>query len=163
MSKGKRPRTGTQRVRKQGGTRATSEHALTVARRLATANPTTRVELDCENDLQLLIATILAAQCTDERVNRVTPQLFAKYPRPEDYLAVAPEELEEDIRQTGFFRQKTRSIRGAMEVLISEFGGRVPSEMVGLTLLPGVGRKTANAMSFSGTSSASPALLSTRM
>ncbi|MFH1570466.1 MAG: endonuclease III [Gemmatimonadota bacterium] len=112
--------------------------------RLAAAIPAPRVELDHGNALELLVATILAAQCTDERVNQVTSRLFRRFRRAQDYLDVAPEELEEEVRETGFFRQKARSIRGVMEALVADFAGEVPADMASLTSLPGVGRKTAN-------------------
>jgi endonuclease-3 len=118
--------------------------AREIDKRLTKAIPETRVELDHANALELLVATILAAQCTDKRVNQVTGRLFEKYRKPEDYLAVPAEELEEEIRETGYFRQKTRSIRGAMAMLVDEFESEVPADMDGLTSLPGVGRKTAN-------------------
>jgi len=118
--------------------------ARQVDARLATARPEPQVELDHTSALELLVATTLAAQCTDERVNQVTARLFTKYPRPADYVAVPLEELEEDIRTTGFFRQKARSLRGIMEDLEARFGGEVPGDMASLTSLPGVGRKTAN-------------------
>jgi endonuclease-3 len=92
----------------------------------------------------LLIATILSAQCTDARVNIVTQDLFRKYRKPEDYLKVSPKELERDIRTTGFFRNKTKSIQGTAKVLTGEYGGRVPETMAELLELPGVARKTAN-------------------
>jgi endonuclease-3 len=87
---------------------------------------------------------MLSAQTTDVNVNRVTARLFLKYRRPEDYLAVPPEELERDIHATGFFRQKARSLRGTMRMLLDEFGGEVPRRLDDLVRLPGVGRKTAN-------------------
>jgi endonuclease-3 len=93
---------------------------------------------------ELLVATILSAQCTDVRVNMVTPVLFEKYPTPEAFAALQPEELEDDIRSTGFFRNKSKSIVGAARKLISEFGGQVPRTMDELLQLPGVARKTAN-------------------
>lgn len=93
---------------------------------------------------ELLIATILSAQCTDARVNLVTRSLFQKYRSPRDYLAVDQEELENDIRSTGFFRSKARNIQGACRVLIERFGGSVPRTMQEMLLLPGVARKTAN-------------------
>src|SRR5579863_6412753 len=97
-----------------------------------------------ENPFQLLVATILSAQCTDERVNKVTPGLFAKYPTPQDLAAVRPEVLQEDIRSTGFFRNKARSIVGAAQKIVADFGGAVPETMDELLTLPGVARKTAN-------------------
>ncbi|MDP8970303.1 MAG: endonuclease III [Actinomycetota bacterium] len=102
------------------------------------------VELDWTTPFELLIATILSAQSTDKKVNEVTGQLFGKYRSPEDYLAVPEEELQADIYQTGFYRQKTRSIRGVCRALLDEHGGEVPLRMVDLVTLPGVARKTAN-------------------
>jgi endonuclease-3 len=92
----------------------------------------------------MLVATILSAQCTDERVNQVTATLFRKYRRPEDYLKVPEEELAADIKPTGFFNQKARSIRGACRKIVEDFGGEVPRTMAELVTLPGVARKTAN-------------------
>lgn len=96
------------------------------------------------NPFQLLVATILSAQCTDERVNKVTPGLFQKYPTPQAFAAVDPKALEEDIRSTGFFRNKAKSIIGASQRIVSEFGGKVPRSMDEMLTLPGVARKTAN-------------------
>jgi endonuclease-3 len=105
-------------------------------------------EADCtlENasPLELLVATILSAQCTDERVNQITPALFAKYRRPEEYLAVPVETLEEEIRPSGFYRNKAKSIRGACQRMVEVYGGQVPDTMEELLTLPGVARKTAN-------------------
>jgi endonuclease-3 len=92
----------------------------------------------------MLVATILSAQCTDERVNRVTATLFKKYRSPQDYLKVPEAELAEDIRSTGFFNQKTRSLRGACQRIVDVYGGEVPDTMDALMTLPGVARKTAN-------------------
>jgi len=103
-----------------------------------------RIELDHESALQLLVATILSAQCTDERVNQVTPHLFGKYPTAADYAAADPSAFEEEIRSTGFFRNKTKSILGMARVLVERHGGKVPGTMEELTALPGVARKTAN-------------------
>ncbi len=125
---------------------ALSEKAGEIDRRLGEHIPDAGVELDHTSAFELLVATILAAQCTDKRVNEVTKRLFRKYRKPEDYLAVDAEELESDIQETGFYRQKTRSIRGAMETLIARYGGQVPANMDELTSLPGVGRKTANVL-----------------
>jgi endonuclease III len=96
------------------------------------------------NAFQLLVATILSAQCTDERVNMVTPGLFAKYPTPQDFAALNPEVLQLDIRSTGFFRNKAKSIIGAAKKLVADFKGEVPRSMEELLTLPGVARKTAN-------------------
>src|SRR5437762_6958039 len=106
--------------------------------------PGAHCELDFRNPLQLLVATILSAQCTDKRVNMVTPALFAKYRTAKDYAAASPATLEKLIRPTGFFRNKTKSIRAAAAAIETEHGGRVPDTMETLHALPGVGRKTAN-------------------
>ncbi len=97
-----------------------------------------------DNPFQLLVATILSAQCTDERVNKVTPELFRKYPAPQDFAALQQEVLEEDIRSTGFFRNKSKSIIGAAKTLVQEYAGQVPRTMDELLKLQGVARKTAN-------------------
>ena len=120
------------------------ERAEFVCGELKQPIPETRVELDYSNALELMVATVLSAQCTDVKVNEVTADLFAKYRRAEDYVGVDAGELEEDIRQTGFFRQKAKNIRAAMEVLIAEPGGEVPGDMAALVRLPGIGRKSAN-------------------
>jgi endonuclease III len=106
--------------------------------------PEPKCELNFRSPLELLVATILSAQCTDERVNLVTKNLFEKYRAPEDYLKVPEEELQEDIKPTGFFRNKTRNIRGACRRMIEAYGGQVPDTMEDLLTLPGVARKTAN-------------------
>ena len=111
--------------------RLASEHDAVIALRFRT-------------DLDLLVSVMLSAQTTDVTVNRVTERLFLKYRTPEDYLAVPLEELEDDIRPTGTFRQKAKNLRGAMKVLLEEFDGRVPMRIDDLVRLPGVGRKTAN-------------------
>jgi endonuclease III len=96
------------------------------------------------NAWELLVATILSAQSTDANVNRVTPELFAKYPTVQDFAAITPEQLEPDVRSTGFFRNKSKSVVGAAKKIVSEFGGQVPDDMERLLTLPGVARKTAN-------------------
>lgn len=106
--------------------------------------PEPQCELNFSNPLELLVATILSAQCTDVRVNLVTASLFQKYRRPEEYLAVPVEELEEDIHSTGFYRNKTKNIRGACARMLAEYNGQVPDTMEALLTLPGVARKTAN-------------------
>jgi len=111
---------------------------------LKRAHPDAHCALSHSNAFELLIATILSAQCTDERVNIVTADLFRKYRKPEDYLKVPETELQQDIRTTGFFRNKTRSIQGACKMLVEEFDGEVPKTMEELLQLPGVARKTAN-------------------
>lgn len=106
--------------------------------------PEARCALHFTTPLELLIATMLSAQCTDERVNRVTRILFQKYHTAADYLGVDQEELERDIQPTGFYRQKARAIQGCCDMLVTHYGGVVPQTMQELTVLPGVGRKTAN-------------------
>ena len=115
-----------------------------VYERLAALYPEAECELNFTSPLELLIATILSAQCTDVRVNQVTTALFRKYRAPGDYLAVPQEELEGDIHSTGFFRNKAKNIRGACERIIEAYGGQVPDTMEELLTLPGVARKTAN-------------------
>jgi len=115
-----------------------------VVERLKRAHPDAGIALRSRSELELLVAVMLSAQTTDVNVNKVTERLFVKYRRPEDYLAVPVEELERDIYQTGFFRQKTKAIRGTMRMLIEEFDGRVPRRLEELVRLPGVARKTAN-------------------
>jgi endonuclease-3 len=112
--------------------------------RLAAEHPDATIALRSRSELELLVAVMLSAQTTDVNVNRVTEKLFAKYRRPEDYLAVPPEELERDIFATGFFRQKAKSLRGTMRMLLEEFDGKVPRRLDELVRLPGVARKTAN-------------------
>jgi len=118
--------------------------AAAVLRRLARAYPDARCSLDYSSPLELLVATVLSAQCTDVRVNQVTPELFGKYPTAADYARAPAGELESDIRQTGFFNSKARSLRRAGAAIAAEHGGRVPQTMAELVRLPGVGRKTAN-------------------
>lgn len=113
-------------------------------RRLYELYPEPRCELNFQNPLELLIATILSAQCTDVRVNIVTQDLFRKYRTPEDYLSVPAEELEQDIHSTGFYRNKAKNIRGACQRILEVYGGQVPDTMEELLTLPGVARKTAN-------------------
>jgi endonuclease-3 len=115
-----------------------------IIRRLKRAYPDAKCSLNHTNAFELLIATILSAQCTDDRVNIVTSDLFRKFRKPEDYLKVSPRELEKDIQSTGFFRNKTKSIQGSSKMLIEKFGGQVPHTMDELLELPGVARKTAN-------------------
>ncbi|WP_353943295.1 endonuclease III [Streptomyces sp. HUAS MG91] len=117
--------------------------ARRINRELAETYPYAHPELDFEDPFQLLVATVMSAQTTDLRVNQTTPGLFAKYPTPEDLAAAVPEEVEELIRPTGFFRAKTRSIMGLAKALSEEFGGEVPGRLEDLVKLPGVGRKTA--------------------
>jgi endonuclease-3 len=115
-----------------------------VVARLKAEYPDARTELDWKNPLELLVATMLSAQTADVQVNKVTQVLFAKYRTAEDYAHAGPEELEEDIRPTGFYRNKARSLRNMAGALVEEHGGEVPGTMQELVALPGVGRKTAN-------------------
>jgi endonuclease-3 len=115
-----------------------------IIERLAAAHPGATIALRFASDLELLVSVMLSAQTTDVNVNRVTETLFRKYRRPEDYLAVPPEELERDIYATGFYRQKAKSLRGTMRLLIEDYDGRVPRRLEDLLRLPGVARKTAN-------------------
>ncbi|MFL5920438.1 MAG: endonuclease III [Gaiellaceae bacterium] len=115
-----------------------------IVERLVAEHPDATIALRFRNDLELLVSVMLSAQTTDVNVNRVTSRLFEKYRTPEDYLAVPLEELQDDIRATGFFRQKAKALRGAMARLLEDFDGRVPARMEDLLRLPGVARKTAN-------------------
>jgi len=112
--------------------------------RLAVEYPDAHCELDHRNPFELLAATILSAQCTDARVNMVTPALFARYPTPEDLAVARPEDVEELVRSTGFYKNKTRSLIGMAQALVERYEGEVPSAMKDLVSVPGVGRKTAN-------------------
>ncbi len=111
--------------------------------RLAAEHPDAHIALNWSTPLELLVATILSAQCTDVRVNQVTETLFRRFRRPQDYLAVPAEELERAIQPTGFFRQKTAAIRGCCAAILERHGGEVPDTTAELVALPGVGRKTA--------------------
>jgi endonuclease-3 len=123
---------------------ALKQRTRKVIKLLRRAYPDARCTLDHSNPLELLIATILSAQCTDERVNVVTGSLFRKYRGPSDYLRVPQSELETDIRSTGFYRNKARAIQGACKLITERHGERVPDNMEELLALPGVARKTAN-------------------
>jgi endonuclease-3 len=132
---------------KSGGLTAQSpveQRAPEVIRRLKEAYPDAKVALHFTNPLEILVATILSAQCTDERVNQVTKTLFEKYRTCQDYLRVPESELAADIRPTGFFNQKAKAIRGACGKIVEEYVGEVPQTMAELITLPGVARKTAN-------------------
>jgi endonuclease-3 len=123
--------------------RAKRERTAEIAARLRRLDPEPRIALNFTNPFELLVATVLAAQCTDERVNAVTPELFRRFPAPRD-LAGAGTEVEELVRTTGFYRNKAKAIRALAQVLAAEHGGEVPPRMDALRELPGVGRKTAN-------------------
>ena len=120
------------------------ERTEQIIKLLKRAHPDAHCALNHSNAFELLIATILSAQCTDERVNIVTADLFRKYRKPEDYLKVPATELQQDVRTTGFFRNKTKSIQGACRMLVEDFNSQVPKTMEELLQLPGVARKTAN-------------------
>lgn len=124
--------------------KATPARARKILDILEKAHPDARIYLNYKTPLQLLVATILAAQCTDERVNQVTPTLFERYPTAADLAAAEPTALEGLIRSTGFYRQKARSVRECCKVLAKKHGGQVPADMEALTGTRGVGRKTAN-------------------
>jgi endonuclease III len=120
------------------------ERVAEVLKRLNDKYGNVTCALHHSNAWELLVATILSAQCTDVRVNMVTPGLFKKYPTPQHFAALKPEELEDDIRSTGFFRNKSKSIVGAAQVIVNNFGGKVPQTMAELLTVPGAARKTAN-------------------
>src|SRR6266571_883169 len=136
------PRSYVKEARKRVGPK--KQRIRPIIERLAAEYPDATIALRFRNDLELLVSVMLSAQTTDVNVNRVTERLFEKYRRPEDYLAVPVEDLENDIRPTGFFRQKTKALRGTMAKLLEEFDGRVPERLDELLRLPGVARKTAN-------------------
>jgi len=121
-----------------------TEKAAIFLERLREAHPDARYELNWSTPFELLVATILAAQCTDERVNRVTATLFHKYPGPHAFAEADTAALEEDLKPTGFFKQKTRSVQNMSRKLLEAFGGEVPRTIDALVTLPGVARKTAN-------------------
>jgi len=121
-----------------------AERLFNIIKILQKTYPDVATALHHKNPLQLLVATILSAQCTDERVNKVTPALFKKYTNAKDFAAVPQEELENDIRSTGFFRNKAKNIRNCCRTVEENYKGKVPVEMEELVKLPGVGRKTAN-------------------
>jgi endonuclease III len=132
-------------VRKSAAGRGTDPARVhAILQKLDEAYPAATCALKHENPFQLLISTILSAQCTDERVNQVTAILFPKYPAPQAFAYANPAELEKEIRPTGFFRNKTKSVMGASKKIVEDFGGQVPKTMGELLTLPGVARKTAN-------------------
>ena len=136
------PRSFVREAKKRVGPKR--ERIVPIIERLAAEHQDATIALRFRTELELLVSVMLSAQTTDVNVNRVTERLFEKYRRPEDYLAVPPEELENDIRATGFFRQKAKAIRGTMKMLIEEFDGQLPRRLEDLIRLPGVARKTAN-------------------
>ncbi|MGO9875033.1 MAG: endonuclease III [Acidimicrobiia bacterium] len=126
------------------GPRGARARAAAVVETLAELYPDARCALTHDNAYQLLVATILSAQCTDQRVNMVTPALFAKYPGPAELAVADPETLEELVRSTGFFRSKAKNLIGMAQAVIARFDGEIPTELDDFVTLPGVGRKTAN-------------------
>ena len=140
------PRSYVREARRRGLGRR-RERIVPIIDRLAEEHSDAEIALRFRSDLELLVSVMLSAQTTDVNVNKVTPVLFEKYRRPEDYLAVPIEELQQDIYATGFFRQKAKAIRGTMQTLIEEFDGEVPRRLEELVRLPGVARKTANVVS----------------
>jgi endonuclease III len=140
------PRSYVREARRRGLGRR-RERIVPIIDRLAEEHSDAEIALRFRSDLELLVSVMLSAQTTDGNVNKVTPALFAKYRRPEDYLAVPIEELQRDIYATGFFRQKAKAIRGTMQTLIEEFDAEVPRRLEELVRLPGVARKTANVVS----------------
>jgi endonuclease-3 len=127
--------------------KSVNERASEILKRLKKEYPIVKSALEYESPFELLISTILSAQCTDARVNIITKSLFKKYKKPEDYVLVKSRELEKDIFSTGFYRQKAKSIKNCCKVLIEKFGGKVPQDFDSLVSLPGVGRKTASVVS----------------
>lgn len=136
------PRSYVREARRRVGPKRT--RIVPIIERLAAEHTDAAIALRFRDDVELLVSVMLSAQTTDVNVNRVTERLFEKYRRPEDYLAVPQEELERDIFATGFYRQKAKSIRGTMRMLLEEFDGQVPRRLEELVRLPGVARKTAN-------------------
>jgi endonuclease-3 len=134
----KRPRRGRETAR------ARKERVAEIIARLHAEYPEARISLEFDNPYELIVATILSAQCTDERVNMVTPALFKRFPTPDDLAGARPEVVEDMIRSTGFFRNKTKSLLGMANAVVDRHEGRIPNTMGELVRLPGVGRKTAN-------------------
>ncbi len=130
--------------KKASGAGTDPKRIAAILDKLDQAYPDATCELKHENPFQLLIATILSAQCTDVRVNEVTKELFQKYTKPQDFAYANPSELQNEIRPTGFFRNKTKSIMGASKAIVEKFAGQVPRTMEEMLTLPGVARKTAN-------------------
>jgi endonuclease-3 len=134
-----------------------------ILEKLDKAYPNAVCELAHENPFQLLISTILSAQCTDVRVNQVTKELYKKYTKPEDFAYATPSELEKEIRPTGFFRNKTKSVMGASKAIVESFGGEVPQTMEEILTLPGVARKTGNVVLGTGFGIASGVVVDTHV
>jgi len=163
-SKAKNKKSARQRAIKKPRIDYTSNARLeTIFAALDERFPNATCALQHENPFQLLAATILSAQCTDVRVNKVTPELFQKFPMPHDFAAVRQEVLENEIRSTGFFRNKSKSIIGTAQKLLSDFSGSVPRTMEELLTLPGVARKTANVVLGTGYGIASGVVVDTHV
>ena len=139
-----RPRSSASPGSRRARPRSPKGRARLVHERLAEAYPEARCELDHRNAFELLAATILSAQCTDVKVNEVTPELFRRWPTPDALMHADPEELESVVRPTGFYRSKAKNLTGMATALVERHGGEVPGAMPDLVALPGVGRKTAN-------------------
>jgi endonuclease III len=144
MQKSAKPKAKKTATESAAGVKTDPKRVAAILKRLDEAYPNAVCELNHENAFQLLIATILSAQCTDVRVNIVTATLFKKYPTPEAFAHANPSELEQDIRSTGFYRNKTKSIIGAGKALVERFGGQVPRTMEEMLTIPGAARKTSN-------------------
>jgi endonuclease III len=138
------PKSATKKGQARAYNRIAPERVEDILRRLNQLYPDVTCALTHASAWELLVATILSAQSTDVNVNRVTPELFRKYPTVQDFAALTPEQLEPDVRSTGFFRNKSKAVVGAARKIVSEFGGQVPEEIEALLTLPGVARKTAN-------------------
>jgi len=139
-----KPKTSKTAAKSASGLKTDPKRMAAILRKLDEAYPNALCELNHENAFQLLIATILSAQCTDVRVNQVTATLFKKYRTPEAFAHANPSELEQDIRPTGFFRNKTKSVMGASKAILERFGGNVPRTMEEMLTIPGAARKTSN-------------------
>ena len=141
----KKPKPSKTAAKKAPGAKGTDpKRVAAILQKLDEAYPNATCELNHNNAFQLLIATILSAQCTDVRVNEVTKELFKKYKTPQDFATANPAELEQEIRPTGFFRNKTKSVMGASKAIVEKFAGQVPRTMDEILTLPGVARKTGN-------------------
>ena len=154
---------GAARPRRRESKAARKERALRLLEVLDRAYPHSHCSLDHRNEFELLIATILSAQCTDARVNMVTPELFRRAPGPAALARLSQEDLEELVKTTGFFRNKAKSIKGAAEAIVAEHGGKVPATMEALLSLPGVARKTANVVLGTGYGIASGVVVDTHV
>jgi endonuclease III len=141
---GSKPKGRKPTPKKVPGAGTNPKRVAAILAKLDEAYPVATCELKHENAFQLLISTILSAQCTDVRVNQVTQELYEKYTKPEDFAYATPAELEKEIRPTGFFRNKTKSVMGASKAIVEHFSGQVPRTMEEMLTLPGVARKTAN-------------------